>query len=283
MSSNALICSYCSNPFPDSRTSCPHCARPQLFPNVAKATNEAERDKLNAKFEQTKQSCQADGRAREFEDFYTQTGASQALFACSTTKLHREISSETEIFETYYQLEALRLRSSAPKSLDWEKLRPQAESELLGSNKNIENLHYACLSMDWSSLSSYGECVVKLKETMIAHRASCFGGNTAVIYFIEHDFSKCLRSNWEDRGKIAAAALGERLRSGDGPKEFAQILLTPAVDSVDDNFIEVHIFGTMTARTFAEVKFTTNASSSRDAVYREAIIEKLNLASVRHS
>jgi hypothetical protein len=228
-------------------------------------------------------ACQSDGREKEFNDFFNAASTSHALFACPLLKLHREIAGETEIFETYYQLEALRLRATVPKSLDWEKIRPQAEAELLGSDKNKEYLHYACLSLDWEGLMSFGDCIVQLKECMIAHRASCFEGNTAVIYFVEHSFSKYLRSNWADRGKIAAAAFGERLRTSDGNAEFAKILVAPGKDPVDDEFIEVHIFGTMTARTFSEVRFTSSCPSPRDMVYRDAIKEKLDIASVKNS
>ena len=48
---------------------------------------------------------------------------------------------------------------------------------------HIEKLHYACLSVGWDALTHYGDCIVKLDEQMIGHRASCFEGNTAVIFF----------------------------------------------------------------------------------------------------
>jgi len=164
MSSDVISCGYCKHSFPDSCTSCPHCARPQLFPNVAKATNPAEATKLESKFEERKLACESDGRAKEFTDFFNAASGSHALFACPLLKLHREIAGETEIFETYYQLEALRLRATAPKSLDWEKIRPQAEAELLGSDKNKENLHYACLSLDWESLRWAGHLAKAIEQ-----------------------------------------------------------------------------------------------------------------------
>lgn len=217
-----------------------------------------------------------------FERFFELASRSHALFACPLLKLHRELASGSEIFETYYQLEELRLRSTVPKLLDWEKLRPQAEIELMGSNRNIEKLHYACLSLDWGSLTNYGDCIVKLKESMIAHRASCFQGNTAVIFFKHASFDNCLRSTWEDRAKIAAAVFADHLDKVVDESSFAKILVSTKDSSIDDEFIEVHIFGEMTAKTFAEVKFLTDCSTKRDALYRDAIIEKLNLASVAH-
>jgi hypothetical protein len=203
------------------------------------------------------------------------------LFACDLQRLQREIASGTDIIETYYQLEELRLRATLPKNYDWDKLRPQAEIELLGSHHNIENLHYACLSLDWNSLTSYGNCIIKLDESMIAHRASCFEGNTAVIFATLKNFNNCLRSCWEERGKIAVTAFTDYLTSGINEAEFSKILVATGTSSVDDKFIEVHIFGTMTARTFAEVTLPANVNTRED-IYREAIIEKLNKVNVKH-
>lgn len=283
MSSEQLTCAYCDNTFPNSRTSCPHCARPQLFPNVSNATSTSERAKLDARFAEAKSRCDADNRSDEFERFREATSNSQALFTCTLEKLHRELATGTEVFETYYQLEELRLRETAPiRLLDWEKLRPQAEIELLGSHNNIERLHYACLSLDWNSLTSYGDCVVKLNTDMIAHRASCFEGNTAIVFFKEHNFSRRLRSSWDDRDKLVTAVFAGRLPKGIASTEFPTILVATGETSADDEFIEVHVFGTMTAKTFSEVKFLTSGSGRRESVYREAIIEKLNKASVSH-
>ncbi|WP_237226380.1 hypothetical protein [Rubinisphaera sp. JC750] len=283
MSSDVLTCDYCGYTFSDSRTVCPHCAQPQLFPNVSKATSEKEKDKLNSAFETKRQQCVDDDRGDEFSQFYNAVASSHALFACSLQKLHREVASGTEVFETYYQIAELRVQVTAPAQLDWDKLRPQAEIELLGTHQNIDKLHYACLSLDWGSLTGYGDCVVKLKENMIRHRASCFQGNSAVIYFLESTFDDCLRSCWDDRGKIAAAVFANRLTPGVPDTKFSSLLVAPGKESVDDEFIEVHVFGPMTLRTFAAVNFTANDAGKRKAIYRDAIIEKLDAAGVTHN
>jgi hypothetical protein len=198
-------------------------------------------------------------------------------------KLHREIAAGTDIIETYYQLEELRLRATAHPDLDWDKLRPQAEIELLGSHQNIERLHYACLSLDWESLVSYGDCLVRLDESKISHRASCFQGNTAVLFFLAGSFAGFLRSTWEDRGKIAVTIAADRLPGGVPDTEFAKILVAPGKDPVDDEFIEVHVFGSMTVRTFAAVKFLASCGGRRESVYRDAIIEKLDQADIKYA
>lgn len=282
MSSTQLTCESCGQSFPNSRTSCPHCARPQLFPNVSNAGGPAEKRKLDERFSKAKARCDAEDRGAEFERFRTVAAGSHALFNCALERLHREIASGTDIIETYYQLEELRLRVTGHPDLDWDKLRPQAEIALLGSHHHIERLHYACLSLTWDGLTSYGDCVVKLDDKMIGHRASCFEGNTAVVFFIRGNFRHHLRSVWSDRGRIAAAIFADRLQKGVSDAEFPKILVAQAGPAVDDEFIEVHLFGTMTVKTFAAVKFPANIPGKRELIMRDAIIEKLNQASIAH-
>lgn len=282
MSSRPLDCEFCGHTFPSSRTSCPHCARPQLFPNVSNAASPREKEKLDERFSKAKSRYDADNRGDEFARFLAAAAGSHALFNCALERLHREVASGTEIIETYYQLEELRLRATGYPDLDWDKLRPQAEIELLGSHHHIERLHYACLSLNWDGLTSYGDCVVKLDEKMIGHRASCFEGNTAVVFFIHGNFRHHLRSVWSDRGRLASAIFADRLPNGVSDAQFSGILVAPGEDPVDDEFIEVHIFGTMTVRSFAEVKFSASSAGKRESVLRDAIIAKLEQASIAH-
>ena len=278
-----LECRYCANSFPNTRTNCPHCAQPQIFPNVTKATTDAQKTRLAESFSSAKDRCGADGRDQQFDELLIATSHSHALFACPLLKLHQLVASGTDIFATYYQLEELRLRASAPIGMEWARLRPQAEIELLGSEHHIRHLHYACLSLDWESLSNYGDCAVKLSESMIGHRASCFEGNSAVIFARRRSFDDCLRSSWEERGKLCCAVLADKVTKDTVSTEFSSLLVQTKDDSVDDEFVEVHIFGTMTVQTFAEVRFSTASHGRKEDVYRNAIIEKLDAVSVAHS
>jgi hypothetical protein len=175
-------CGDCGNDMPIARTHCPHCGRPQYFPNVDLAKAPGEKAKLQARYEATMTDAERRGCKDNVNRFAAACTGAAAVFACSLLRLRRAIASGTEIYETYHDLERLRLRTSPPGDLNWTKLRPQAEIELLGSHEHLDKIHYACLSIDGAGLSSYGDCTVRLSERMIAHRASCFQGNTAVLY-----------------------------------------------------------------------------------------------------
>lgn len=270
------ICPGCSNEMPISRTTCPHCGRPQFFPNVDLAETPDEREKLRAKYDAVMMNStlrHVDDIVRSFE---RACESSVAVFACPILKLHRAIASSTDIFETYYDLERLKLRADTPAgvSFDWARLRPQAEIELLGDHHNIDKLHYACLSLNGDGLESYGDCIVQLATEMIAHRASCFEGNTAVLFKKHHNFSGFVRSGWSERHKLSVAVFEECLNPGCKAEDFSRILVQIKGDPVLDRFVEVHIFGPMTARTFGTVRVNVSKHRKRDRLLLKAIREK---------
>lgn len=273
--SNSQACSDCGNEFPLSRTTCPHCGRPQLFPNVALARDTKETQKVDSRLAEV--VAKSIGRNCELtiQQFASACSKTVAVFTCPLEKLHREVATGTKLFETYHDLERLRLKTSQPANFDWAKLRPQAEIELLGSAEHLDKLHYACLSLDGRGLESYGDCTVVLADNMIAHRASCFEGNTAVIFAQNHDFSQFLRSDWQSRNKMCLAVGGDRIGASTVENDFPGILVECGKEAVDDRFIEVHVFGPMTAKTFRSVKIDATSHSSRQQVLSEAVQEKL--------
>ncbi|MBX7132677.1 MAG: hypothetical protein K1X67_08390 [Fimbriimonadaceae bacterium] len=273
-------CADCSFEFPLDRTNCPRCARPQLFPNVNFANTTQEQKKLDAGYVQALQDADVRGCRVQVDEFDNACRGSAAVFRCTTERLHRQIGSGTDLFETYYQLEQLRLRTDPSSGLDFQKLRPQAEIELLGNEKYAGKLHYACLSLDGQGIPSYGDCVVQLDERWIAHRASCFEGNTAVIYKANATFSDKLRSDWRNRHKLCVAIRSCDVDPSTADRDFPEILARAGATAEDDIFIEVHLLGDMVSSTFQSVHFTGACSNRRDEVYREAIIEQLTAAGV---
>ena len=275
-------CSFCEKDFPTNRTCCPHCSRPLLFPNVTLANQPKEKVKLQARFDEANLDAAGRGCQEVVDQFTDQCRTSAAVFRANLSRLHYQLAGETDIYATYHDLEALRLRASKPDGLDFEMLRPQAEIQLLGSTKHIEKLYYACLSLDGRGLDSYGDCIVKLAEPMISHRASCFEGNTAVIYAVEHDFNEYLRSDWENRHMICTAAMGGQLNCTTNVGDFASILAAPDPnqEAENDSFIEVHVFGEMTACTLESVEFITAKARKGDEAYRNAVEDRLTAAGV---
>jgi len=273
---NTATCAFCNRRFPLDRTQCPHCARPQLFPNVRLAEKVGERQKLRDRYQKAQDDCRKRGCEKSLGEFEKACRTSVAVFNCPTQKLFREIANGTDLFEPYHDLERLRLRSERPAGHDWQKLRPQAEVELLGSHQHLDKLHYAALSLDGAGLDSYGGCTVVLRDEMISHRASCFEGNSALIYEKMRDFTGILRSTWDERQTLCAAKVAEKLDKSVPVGNFPGMLLTAGISQDDDDFVEVHVFGTITAETFQSVSVDAASHLRQEKILWKAVKEKLN-------
>lgn len=275
-------CNDCGLQFPLTRTVCPHCARPALFPNVRLAQQKSETRKLNQRYNDAIADAANRGCDSVVNQFDDDCKSSSAVCRYGVARLHRQFASGTELFAGYYDLERLRLRVDTPSGFDWEKLRPQAEVEMLGNSLHIDQIHYACLSLDGEGMSTYGDCILQLSEPMIAHRSSCFDGNTAVIYAVEHSFESRLRSDWADRHKICTATVAWQLDSTTSAADFPGILAAPdpGGDTANDSFIEVHVFGDLTSSSFQLVTFVTTKYGKEEQVYQKAVEAKLASAGV---
>ncbi len=130
----------------------------------------------------------------------------------------------------------LRIRSETPDGLNWEKLRPQAEIELLGSDQHKDLLSYSLLSIFGDGLSTYGECTILLRESMIAHRCSCFEENTAVFWKNNKGFPPGKRSDWDNRYKLCVAKLGGQIDKTTQSSRFSKNTFMQGKDIIGRQF-----------------------------------------------
>jgi len=245
------------------------------------AEEQTERNRLQIRYENAMHSIQNRGCEATAAHFELACRRSVAVFKVTLQRLLRETATGTAIYETYYDLERLRLSTSPPGKYNWDKLRQHAEIEILGSSDHRDQLHYACLSIGGHGLAYYGECTVELRDGMIGHRASCFEGNSAVLYSRDPGFNNCIRSSWAEKEKLCVAALGHRLDIATEISEFQSILVENGLSGDDDRFIEVHVFGPMTCKTFSRVDIEEGNLTSEEQLLRKAILQKLKTENVK--
>jgi hypothetical protein len=241
---------------------------------VILSQDRAELEKLAQRFEQAQHDCATRGCLPVLEAFIEACNQSDAVFNVTVERLHRETSTGTDIYESFYDMERLRCLACLDSDFELKLLRSQAEIQLLGSDRNKDQIHYACTSLNGVSLASYGECTVTLAESMIAHRASCFEGNTAVIYHRDHSFKDRLRSNWPDRAKLAAAAFHEQVSDETDETDFPHVLVQDG-NADEQAYVEVHVFGPMTGKTFKQVVIDGTQLKGAEKTYARVIQEKL--------
>lgn len=221
----------------------------------------------------------ADSALHNFEAVVNQE--SQAVIARSLTEVQRLAESDNELYATFYQLRNAGVR--LPEGRKWDVLRTLTDDALFWGYK--EEIRFAALTLNNLGLSNYGECSCVLLNDSIAHRASVFEENS--VLFMEHhdirlakanDLPRGYRATWEDRAKLCVAKLGDRIDSTTTKTEYAAILLRNGETSTDDEFVEVHVYGPMTARTFERIILMQGASKRRGKASRpimRALQEKL--------
>jgi hypothetical protein len=276
--SRNVSCEFCSVPFSIARTACPHCGRPQRFPNVMAARDDRHAAALQQQYDSARDSVR--GKLdREFADLERHASGAQAVLSAKPEKLEPMMQNHFDILPNYWDLQDLRSTTSdGYAGPDWHNLRQKAEIELVESAEHRERLHYAALSLDGTGLPHYGECVIVLRESMIAHRATVYRTNSALE--VSQSLGATLQpgglAEWQDRGRLVATKLVDQLRTGMGQPEFQQLLLRlgkPENKGLDDVFVEVLIFGELTMHSFAGMTVTVPAArpttTSKRAIPRQ--------------
>jgi hypothetical protein len=253
---NPVLCKYCNQPQPGSAERCPHCGRPGLFPNVDAASENKEREALRNRYTTAVAEARLRGAGERLEEFERIAATAHAVISRSSGEVLRLAESDSELYGTFYQWRESGLR--IPKGDKWNIVRVLTDHALFPGYK--ENIRFATLSLTSQGLVNYGECTLVLKDAMIAHRGSVFEENS-VLWMERHEIKVTdahelppgYRAVWEDRGRLAAAKLGQRIAADTKPGEFPDLLLRNGVDSGTDDFIEVHVFGPMTIRSFERI------------------------------
>lgn len=270
-------CTHCGNCIPLSEVRCPHCGQPGLFPNVRAANRAEEREALNKRYEEALQHVAFRGSERALKEFEAAVSDSRAVIGRSLLEADRLASSDKELYASFYRLREAGVR--LPSGTKWDALRAVTDEAMFPGYK--EHIRFAALSLDGSGLSNYGECFLVLRDDMIAHRASVFEENS-VLFMGRHNIPMSeadnlpvgYRSVWEERGKLVIAKLAGKIGPNMRGDAFQVILLREGASSEDDSFVEVHIWGPMTGRTFGRVVVSRPKQRAGRAILR-ALGEKL--------
>jgi len=162
-----------------------------------------------------------------------------------------------------------------PDDDEWDHAREIADTVLFPHYK--EHIRFAALSLDGVGLSTFGSCSIELRDEMIGHRASVFDENS-VLFIKRHGVKvpKGYRAIWSERDKLCTAKLATRVDSATTPNQYSGLLLTQGASPEAHEFVEVHIFGPMTALTMAKVRITVTKPRSK------ATIRALKSALAKH-
>jgi hypothetical protein len=260
-----MKCSHCTYEIPASRDCCPHCGLPALFPNVRAAEEPSEAAALEVRYKHAITAATARGDEVVVRQFEAAVAGSKAVVNRPFSKVEEWASSDKQLYATYFQQLDAGVR--LPDDDKWHHLRAMARPALFPDYGT--KVQFGALSLDGVGSRQFGDCAVTLREEMICHRASVFEGNTAAIMRkCDYNFVSVLgfRAPWDSRARLAVAKLAGEVASSTKQSEFPRILLRPAPKSEDDEFVEVHIYGSMTRRTFERVVINSASKHSRTRV-----------------
>ena len=272
-----IDCPECLQPMWDSLEHCPHCHRPGRSPVVAMASRADEKQKLEERYQVAKQDYASAGLEARALDYEKVVDGSTAVITRSFNEVMRLCYSQDEVYTTFYQRANSGQLVSSNES--WDRCRAIADNILFGDQIKVK-VRFAALTLTNEGLPHYGDCSLVLRTDMIAHRTSVFEENS-VVFIKQRNISSTddstlpagHRAVRNDRSKLAV--IKASVAGDDFSGEPAATLMKSGVaGGIDDVFIEVHIFGDITIRSFAHVTIRPGRAAPSDAEY-EVVRENL--------
>lgn len=268
----------CGSEIPFSSDGCPTCGTGVAKPNVRDALRQ--KAKLQERHAAARSKAAASGNEDVFTAFENEVGKnSKAVITVTLGYLLEFLSDPKQLYSAYDQLVRAKIR--LPAEPDDDANRKNVESWLF--NGYEDKVRYAALSLDGHGPSSYGRisepiCAMILANFAIKGRATVLEENS--YHFVaRHKISKPSdvppghMAQWEDRGKLAATKLNDKLSVTTGAEDFPNILLTSQGDRKTDDFLEVIIYDGFGSRAVESVRQLTKSSPADTARLKEKLSE----------
>lgn len=257
-----IDCNYCPYTFPEFLARCPHCGRPSLFPNVTMAADPAEEDALTNRYINAKAHALTRGVLAIVDEFESAIAneSCAVLVPRNRYELNRLLSGDNQIYPTYYAL--IDGPVLTPSNDRWGRFRGCVDEHLFPYHK--KEIHFAALSLDgigvltFADLDFWQAFSLVFDEKLIEYRASVFEENSRLYQEKHHtettqNIPYGYRATWPNRAKLAIAKLTHNINVGTQSCHFPILLLRNTGVQEKEEFIEVHIYGPITIRTFKEV------------------------------
>ena len=268
-----MKCPNCQEEVPDHVRSCVVCGHDVGYPNVRAAVCTKEVEALELRINEAEENADSLGCKSILDNFRDAVTQSAAVVCCSLGKLKELVSSDSQLYQTFYQ--AVGSEARLPEDNEWDKIREPVDSLLFPHY--YKDLRIGALSIDRTGISGYGGCGMVLKETAIKDRATVFEEN-AILFVKRHrivagdPIPQGYRAPWMKRDLLAIAKLGKRLTPKTAKTEFAKLLSSS--DDRDADFIEVHIHGPLHRRAIEHLS-GHEPSRRADKVLLKSVIKKL--------
>jgi len=245
MTVSAERCFVCDETVESASDRCLTCGADVGAPNVRAATTSAEINALQARYDDAIHRAKARGAGDTLSAFEKALASSSAVVNCSLYFLREFVSKSNELYANYHRTVQSGVRKAAGPDRDQE--RTVVDAILFRSYAS--SICCAALSLNGQGLLSYGPYALRLRNIAVANRSSVLEENS--FDFVDRHklgaktpIPMGYRSDWASRGKLAVAKLADLIDVGPQKGGFSQLLLKSNGDRSEDQFMEVHIFGT---------------------------------------
>ena len=241
MSTQPVTCAECREVIEHWQSQC-RCGVLIGFPNFRSANDE--RDELANRYQDARDDCLKRGvepLMSRFEALVEQSRPVIAMAYAVADDLLRPGK-----YRNYHQ----RILSGErnPANLENAAHREMVGAKLFPGYK--ENMQYAALSPDGRGLMNYGPVTLQwdVKKHYLGIRATLIEENSYMLFKRlglgdpETPIPAGYRAIWEDRVKLAVAKHANRLTPATDESELVNLLISPADDFADDEFVEVVIY-----------------------------------------
>lgn len=263
----------CGEEVPDHVRHCVVCGTDAKVPNVRAANRVSEVGALEQRVSASESEAQLRGCDAVVKDFRRTVANSAAVVCRSLGKVNELLSSDNQLFATFYQ--GVNGDSRLPEDNEWDRIRQSVDSLLFPYY--FEELRFAVLSIDGTGVTGYGEYCIVLKDIAIKTRTTVFEENT-VLFIRRHrvvagdSLPLGYRATWENRDSLAVAKLAKKLTPSTVPSEYQSILIPST--ATDGDFIEVHIYGSIHRKAVKHLSGPEPHKKADKVIFR-SVIRKL--------
>jgi len=262
-----------------NRTRCVRCNADLGYPNVNVYSDDYFKDGLLDRYNQV--VLDANATKKEWIAAFEQALNTNAKVLINMDKhLLFEIVNNNEPYLAYRRAVEDNKRVIAAINNDFK--RTVIDASFYGSHGR--DIVFATLSLDDDGLSSYGDVSITLNNDLVNDRISVFEKNSFSLY---DDLTKNAGWNpanfpppsghfgiWETQGQLAVVKCHAALKTGD----YAKILLKSAENRSKDEFIELHLYGSVTYFAFSKIKLQSQLTNKKDrknwAILQERLEEE---------
>jgi hypothetical protein len=183
----------------------------------------------------------------------------------------RLLSSDNELYASFYDLVGMGARRPEDSVIE---LQRSITDDILFPHYR-DKIRFAALSLDGRGATRWGECSLVLREMPIEDRTTVFEENSVnfarkrKLGVEKPTVPPGYRAVWERRDQLAAAKLEHALQPGMQPQAFAGVMLKEGSSSVDDDFVEVHIYGSLHRKNVARMTIRKPKRKADGAILKQ--------------